>query len=465
MPKERKILVIDDEQDMLDTCSRIIKRMGYGCITYANSEEAYEKMADLDPDLIITDLQMPGIDGFQIQEKAKSCLPRTLVLVITGYASVDSAIQAMKNGAFDYLPKPFKLDQLQITIKKAINQLALREENQLLRNQLQEVIADDNIIGANGGLQEVFKQIGKIAKTDVTTLILGESGTGKEVIANTIHKNSQRSTGPFIPVDCASLPENLLESELFGYEKGAFTGANRTKEGLIELASNGTLFLDEIGEMSLVLQAKLLRALEEQTFRRVGGNRLIQVDVRIIAATNRDLEQMVLNKEFREDLYYRLNVVILKLPPLRERKEDIPLLVSHFCQKFASKTGKPIKGCTSQALGLLQKYAWPGNIRELRNVIERAVSLVEGDMIGPQDFPQRVLNDNKVSADVHQGIPKDLPFHEAKKLWQDQFEMEYFGELLTRFEGNMTRAAEWAGIDRKTIYRILKKHHMSKLVE
>lgn len=459
MNEERTILVIDDEKDMLVTCSRIIKRMGYQCHVFDNSVEALEKMVGLEPNLIITDLKMPDVDGFKIMERAKESIPRALVIVVTGFASVDSAIQAMKNGAFDYLPKPFKLDQLQLAIKKAFQQLDLREENQLLRNQLQEVINSENIIGANGGLQQIFKLIGKIAKSDVTTLVLGESGTGKELIAHTIHKNSRRSTGPFIPVDCASLPENLLESELFGYEKGAFTGANRTKEGLVELASGGTLFLDEIGELSLVLQAKLLRALEEQAFRRVGGNKLIKVDVRIVTATNRDLEQMVAAKEFREDLYYRLNVITLKLPPLRERREDIPLLVNHFCAKFARKTDKKIKGCAAEVMDLLQKYGWPGNVRELRNTIERAVSLAESELIEVQDLPQRVVQPRMLTME-HSDIPTDLPFHEAKELWIGQFEAKYVRELLNRFDGNMTRAAEWAGIDRKTIHRLLKKRNL-----
>ncbi|MHB8075803.1 sigma-54-dependent transcriptional regulator [Desulfosporosinus fructosivorans] len=464
MNEERTILVIDDEKDMLEICSRIINRMGYRSVTFNDSVEALERMLDIAPDLIITDLQMPGVDGFQILEWIKENLPATLVVVITGFASVDSAIIAMKNGAFDYLPKPFKLDQLQFTITKAFQQIELKAENQLLRTQLQEVINSENLIGANGGLQGIFKQIGKISKTTVTTLILGESGTGKELIAHTIHKNSHRSLGPFIPIDCASLPENLLESELFGYERGAFTGANRTKEGLFELASGGTLFLDEIGELSLALQAKLLRALEEQEFRRVGGHKLIKVDVRIVAATNRDLEQMVASKEFREDLYYRLNVISLKLPPLRDRREDIPLFVLHFCAKFARKTGKVIKGCEPRAMDLLTQYSWPGNVRELRNIMERAVTLAENEVVGTQDLGQKVLVANVDPMGCTE-IPTNLPYREAKELWINHLEAHYLPKLLERFDGNVTRAAEWAGIDRKTIHRLLKKHNLSRIVE
>lgn len=464
MNKEYTILVVDDEKDMLETCSRIIKRMGYRSVSFTDSQEALEKMGDIAPELIITDLQMPGVNGFQVLERVKEDLPETLVIMITGFASIDSAINAMKNGAFDYLPKPFKLDQLQFTISKAIQQIELRAENQLLRNQLQEVINSENLIGANGGLQDIFKQIGKIAKTTVTTLILGESGTGKELIAHTIHKNSHRSTGPFIPIDCASLPENLLESELFGYERGAFTGANRTKEGLFELASGGTLFLDEVGELSPSLQAKLLRALEEQAFRRVGGNKLVNVDVRIVAATNRDLEQMVAVKEFREDLYYRLNVITLKLPPLKDRREDIPLFVQYFCTKFARKTEKAIKGCTPEAMELLTRYSWPGNVRELRNIMERAVTLAENELIGSHDLTLRGLKAPIDPMDSTE-ILTNLPFREAKDQWINHFESRYLPKLLERFSGNVTQAAEWAGIDRKTIHRLLKKHNLSRLAE
>ena len=464
MNEERTILVIDDEKDMLEICSRIIKRMGHRSVTFNDSVEALDKLLDIAPELVITDLQMPGVDGFQILEWIKENLPETLVVVITGFSSVDSAIIAMKNGAFDYLPKPFKLDQLQFTITKAVQQIELKAENQLLRTQLQEVVNSENLIGANGGLQDIFKQIGKISKTTVTTLILGESGTGKELIAHTIHENSHRSLGPFIPIDCASLPENLLESELFGYERGAFTGANRTKEGLFELASGGTLFLDEIGELSLALQAKLLRALEEQEFRRVGGNKLIKVDVRIVAATNRELEKMVASKEFREDLYYRINVISLKLPPLRDRKEDIPLFVLHFCAKFARKTGKVIKGCEPRAMDLLTQYSWPGNVRELRNIMERAVTLAENEVVGTHDLVQQVLNGNVDSMGCTE-ISTNLPYREAKELWINHLESRYLPKLLDRFDGNITHAAEWAGIDRKTIHRLLKKHNLSRIVE
>lgn len=464
MNEKRTILVIDDERDMLEICSRIIKRLGYRSVIFDDSVEALDKMLDIAPELIITDLQMPGVDGFRILEWVKENLPETLVIMITGFASVDSAINAMKNGAFDYLPKPFKLDQLHFTITKAFQQIELKAENQLLRNQLQEVINSENLIGANGGLQGIFKQIGKVAKANVTTLILGESGTGKELIAHTIHKNSHRSLGPFIPIDCASLPENLLESELFGYERGGFTGANRTKEGLFELASGGTLFLDEIGELSLGLQAKLLRALEEQEFRRIGGNKLVKVDVRIVAATNRDLEQMVASKGFREDLYYRLNVISLMLPPLRDRREDIPLFVHHFCTKFASKTGKVIKGCTPRAMELLTQYSWPGNVRELRNIMERAVTLAENEVVGTQDLILQVLETN-VDPKGCTEIPMNLPFREAKELWVNYFESRYLPQLLERFDGNATRAAEWAGIDRKTIHRLLNKHNLSRIAE
>ncbi|MEW6622160.1 MAG: sigma-54 dependent transcriptional regulator [Bacillota bacterium] len=453
----RTIMVVDDEADMLETCSRVIKRMGYNCITYDDSSHALDDICKWQPDLIITDLKMPEYDGFAVLDKARQFAPKALVIIVTGYASVDSAVRAMKEGAYDYLPKPFSIDQLQITINKALQQIVLREENYLLRLQLQEAVHTENIIGVHGGLQSIFATIGKMAKTDASTLILGESGTGKELIARSIHNNSKYASGPFIPVDCASLPENLLESELFGHEKGAFTGAHTAKEGLIELANGGTLFLDEIGELSLPLQAKLLRVLEERAFRRVGGTKLISVNIRVIAATNRDIEKAVACKEFREDLFYRINVITLKIPSLRERGQDIPLLLQHFCHKFAAAIGKDVKGFSPAAVKLLENYHWPGNIRELRNVVERAVSLCDSNVIKPDDLPSNLTqtpNHDLGEISVH------LPFHEAKALWLKEFEVKYLEELLAIHNGNITKAAQKAGIDRKTIHRLVKKYNL-----
>lgn len=458
MQKPKTVMIIDDELDMLDTCSRVIKRMGHECRTYDEGAKAINDMEQVQPDLIITDLKMPGCDGFQVLAKAKELLPDTGVIVITGYASVDTAVKAMKEGARDYLAKPFSVEELQITVGKALEEQALREENRLLRIQIQEPLHTENIIGVNGGLQSIFQTIGKLGNSEAAVLIIGESGTGKELIARSVHNNSRRRLGPFIPVDCASLPDNLLESELFGHEKGAFTGAHTTKKGLMEMADGGTLFLDEIGEMSPVLQSKLLRALEERSFRRVGGTQLIEVDFRLVAATNRNLEEAIIEKTFREDLYYRINVITLKLPPLRERRQDISLLVRHFCQKFAQKSDKRIAGVTPEAMEALENYSWPGNVRELRNVIERAVSLCETEMIRPEDLTTNILSPNKKSAPK---IALELPFHEAKAQWVKQFEVEYLEAMLNKYRGNISQAAKEAGIDRKTIHRLLKKHGLA----
>ncbi len=459
MGKMRHIVVIDDESDMLETCARVINRMGYDCTTFDDGCEALEEICKIQPDLIITDIRMPRCDGFEVLEKAKVCVPQARVVVITGYATVDSAVQAMKEGAYDYLSKPFPIEQLQLTINKALQHIALTEENLLLRAQLQEGLNTDNIIGARGGLQGIFATIGKISNSDASILILGESGTGKEVIARAIHKNSRRSTGPFIPVDCASLPENLLESELFGHERGSFTGANTTKQGLLELAHGGTLFLDELGELTLAMQAKLLRTLEERAIRRVGGNRLINVDIRIVAATNRDLEEAVRRKEFREDLYYRINVITLKLPLLRERQQDIPLLVNHFCKKFAQDMNKKVVGFTPEAMKVMGEYSWPGNIRELRNVVERAISLADSELVEVCDLPQKVINGQKEILPEQEDLGS-LPFHAAKDIWLKRFEIKYLEELLNKHNGNITQAAKSAGIDRKTIHRLINKYDL-----
>lgn len=460
MNKPNTVMIIDDELDMLDTCSRIIKRMGHECRTYNEGCQAINEMEQVQPDLIITDLKMPGLDGFTVLSKARELMPDTGVIVITGYASVDTAVKAMKEGARDYLAKPFSIEEFQITVAKALEERALREENRLLRMQIQEPLHTENIIGVNGGLQEIFRTIGKLGNSEAAILILGESGTGKELIARSVHNNSRRRLGPFIPVDCASLPDNLLESELFGHEKGAFTGAHTTKKGLMEMADGGTLFLDEIGEMSPVLQSKLLRALEERAFRRVGGTQLVEVDFRLVAATNRNLEAAIAEKEFREDLYYRINVITLKLPPLRERRQDIPLMVRHFCQKFAQSADKKISGISTEAMAALESYSWPGNVRELRNVMERAVSLCETEMIRPEDLTPQILEPNK---NCLQNMPLGLPFHEAKGIWIKHFEMEYLQALLRRNNGNISQAAREAGVDRKTIHRLLNKHGLEGL--
>lgn len=458
MVKKRRILIIDDEIDMLETCERILRHLGHQCVALNDSTRASELIMKIQPDIILTDLVMPKYDGFKVLQTALEILPDVLVIIITGYATVESAVKAIKEGAFDYLAKPFSVEQLSVTIGRALKQLDLQEENQILRSQLEEKFDFANMIGAGGGLQKVVETIGKVAASEANILIRGASGTGKELVARSIHANSRRRNGPFVAVDCASLPENLLESELFGHEKGAFTGANASKEGLLELADGGTLFLDEIGEMPLALQAKLLRALEQQSFRHVGGTREISVDLRILAATNRDLEEAIAERQFRSDLFYRLNVITIQLPSLRERQQDIPALVSHFLGYFARRMEKPVKTVSPRAMECLTRYSWPGNVRELRNAIERAVTVCEGKVIMPCDLPEQLVREKCFAGS---SLPDtSMPFHKAKARWIEIFEVKYLEELLKRHRGNISEVAREAGIDRKTVHRLLKKHRI-----
>lgn len=458
MSGKRRILVIDDEIDMLETSGRLLRRLGYECTTLHDSSRVAEVLAGVQPEIILSDLVMPKLSGIEVLQAARKILPDSLVIIMTGFATVESAVKAIKEGAFDYLPKPFTFDQLEVTVKRAEEKLNLKAENQILRSQLEEKYHFDNIIGAGGGLQQVVETIRKISPSDANILVLGESGTGKELIARSIHANSRRKHGPFVAVNCASLPNNLLESELFGHEKGAFTGAHVSKAGLMELADKGTLFLDEIGEMSRELQAKLLRALELRSFRRVGGTKEVQVDMRILAATNLDLEEATVKGEFREDLYYRLNVITIHLPALRERAQDIPLLALHFLQDFAERAGKPICSISPGAMDLLQRYAWPGNVRELKNIIERAVALCETKEIVPGDLPERL---NKQRCNFSPATPNlEAPFHQAKSQWIEAFEIKYLQGLLEKHGGNISEAARECGVDRKTIHRLLAKHNI-----
>ncbi|MCL1792022.1 MAG: sigma-54 dependent transcriptional regulator [Peptococcaceae bacterium] len=457
MAEKRRILVIDDEVDMLETLGRLLGRLGYDCATLTDPTKTVEVLTDLRPEIILTDLVMPTLGGLEVLRMAREILPDTQVIIITGFATIESAVSAIKEGAFDYLSKPFTVDQLEITIKRAEEKLDLVAENQSLRSQLKEKYDFSNIIGANGGLRHVMDMVRKIIASEINILILGESGSGKELIARGIHANTSRK-GPFVDINCASLPNNLLESELFGHEKGAFTGAHTGKAGLMEVANGGTLFLDEIGEMSKELQTKLLKALEQRSFRRVGGTKEIHVDIRILAATNRDLEEAIIQGTFREDLYYRLNVISIHLPPLRERVQDIPLLTVFFLRQFAEHVGKHLHSVTPDAMELLQQYAWPGNVRELKNVIERAVVLCETETITVADLPERLRKKGRYP--LHTVLNPDIPFHQAKKEWIESFEVAYIKKLLERHNGNISDAAKACGVDRKTIHRLLGKHEI-----
>jgi len=389
-PKAR-ILVVDDEQSMREFLEIFLRREGYAVSTAGDVDTAVAHLEADEIDLVITDMQMPEKTGLDLILAAREVSPETVTIVVTAFGTTDSAISAMKEGAYDYLTKPFKVDELSIVIEKALEKKLLSNENQRLRRELRSQSRDRNILGSSRAMQEVFDLIAQVAETKTNVLVSGESGTGKELVARAIHEQSKRASEPFVAINCGAIPENLLESELFGHVKGAFTGAVQNKEGLFESATGGTLFLDEIGELSQPLQVKLLRALQEKSIRRVGDTVDRKIDVRIVSATNRRLEEEVAEGRFREDVYYRLNVIQLHLPPLREREEDIPLLAQHFIRRFSEELGKEVEGMDGEAYDLLAAYPFPGNVRELENLIERAVALARGPVIGPDLLPPTVV--------------------------------------------------------------------------
>jgi DNA-binding NtrC family response regulator len=458
---DRRILVVDDEPDMVENCTRILRRAGYRVLATTDSERALSLVEAEHPDVLLTDLKMPGIDGMELMRRAHELDPALPVIMITAFGSIESAVAAIKAGAFDYLPKNFSVDELTVDVERALRQRALGVENRNLRAQLAAALGLENVIGRSPAMAQVFELVKKAARSEANILVLGESGTGKELIARAIHANSPRAPHAFIPVDCASLPENLLESELFGHEKGSFTGAVRAKQGLMEVADGGTLFLDEIGELPLGLQSKLLRALQERQIRRVGGTALVDVDVRVVSATNRDIRDAIVKGTFREELYYRVNVIEIRLPPLRERAGDIPLLVQAFLRRYGQ--GR-VQACDAEAMAALEAYRWPGNVRELQNVIERACALAEGTAITREDLPEHVHAGGRVAAGGA-AMPADvrleataLPLKEAKEQWMGVLEASYLRQLLERHQGNISAAAKAAGIDRKTFHRLVTKH-------
>jgi two-component system response regulator HydG len=465
MPEPR-ILIVDDEPDMVDSCARILRRAGHRCLTATDPQRALALLESERPDLLLTDLKMPGFDGLALLRRAHELDPALPVVVITAFATIESAVAAIKEGAFDYLPKTFSADQLSLVVERALRQRRLALENRNLRDQLQTTFGLENVIGRSPAMAQVFELVKKAARSEANILVLGESGTGKELIARAVHANSPRAAQAFIPVDCASLPENLLESELFGHEKGAFTGAVRTKPGLMEVAGGGTLFLDEIGDLPVSLQVKLLRALQERQIRRVGGTALIDVDVRVVSATNRDLREAAAKGQFREELYYRVNVIEIRLPSLRERAGDVRLLAHAFLKRYGQ--GR-VHGYDDAAVTALEAYTWPGNVRELQNVVERACALAEGDTITRRDLPDHVLagvvRPSSPGAPgpalaSHLASTTALGLKEAKDRWMAVLEASYLKELLDRNDGNISAAAKAAGIDRKTFHRLVNKHQI-----
>src|SRR3990167_5281319 len=450
------IFVVDDEPDMVKGLVLVLREIGE-VGTAPTAEEALEYIKRNPVDVLVTDVRMPGIGGISLLEKVKEFRPKIEVIVLTAYGSIESAIDAMKKGAYHYVTKPFNNDELLIVVQRALQDKRLHEELEYLREKVNKAHVFESIIGRDWKMQEIFETIKKVAPSKVPILIQGESGTGKEIIARAIHQHSPRSKNRFLGINTAALPENLLEAELFGYKKGAFTGADYDKKGLLVQATQGTFFLDEIGSMSLAFQSKLLRVIQEMEVIPVGATEHVNIDVRFIAATNIDLEKAIKEGAFREDLYYRLNVVRINVPPLRERKEDVPLLSSHFVEKW-SENGE-LKNLTPGALRKLMEYDWPGNVRELENVIQRSILVAEGDSIHAADV---ILGREQLpwlaEAEGFSGVTYD----KAKEEVFRRFQKEYFTSLLGECNGNITLAAGKSGITRTALHRIIKKLGLSE---
>lgn len=450
MKPARRLLIVDDEESHRIMLRAVLQAEGYQIFEAADGPEAIRAVEQDSFDLILLDLRLQTMDGIEVLNEIRKVSPLVPVIIMTAFASIKTAVEALKAGASDYLTKPLDIDELKVIIEKALELYDLRTENIFLKERLGDRFDFSRLIGRSPKMQELFNTLSLVAPTDATVLIQGESGTGKELVANAIHHNSLRKDQPFIKVSCAALPETLLESELFGHEKGAFTGAISRREGRFQIAHRGTIFLDEVGEMSSSTQIKLLRVLQEKEFEPLGSNRPIKVDVRVIAATNKNLEKEVKERCFREDLYYRLNVVPIILPPLRERREDIPLLASHFFSFYREKNRKELEGISGKAMDLLVRYNWPGNVRELENTMERAVIMARGEVIAPADLPSPI---QALSAEKEE---RGFIFPSGVTL--AQVERALILKTLEDTGGNRSRAAEILGINRRTLQNKLKEY-------
>jgi len=440
------ILIADDEEQIREPLSFILNKEGYNCKTVNDGSNAIKALQEDNYDILITDIKMPGMNGVEVLEKSREISPETIVILITAYGSVETAIQALRKGAADYLLKPLDFDEVLVRLKNLIRNKELFRFNKILRKQINTNYNFENIIGKSSVMKKIFEMVKQVSEVSTNILITGATGTGKELIARAIHNNGNRKDKPFIPVNCGAIPDNLYESEFFGYKKGAFTGADTNYEGLFKSADSGTIFLDEIAELPEHMQVKLNRVLQEREIKPIGSSFTIKIDVRILAATNKNLEEEVKSGSFREDLFYRINVVELKLPSLAERKDDVPLLVDHFINKYNNELNKSIMGIDNEVIKLFMSYDWKGNLRELENMIERAVLLCQEDIITPKYLPSHIFeNKNELYTDnLSEAI--------------ETFEQNHINEILKRTEGNKTEAAKLLGVDPSTLYRKMVKN-------
>jgi DNA-binding NtrC family response regulator len=464
-PMEKRLLVVDDDAVIRQGLQRILENGGFYVETFGNGRLAIERMQEHDFDLVITDLKMPGMSGMEVMKSIKILQPEVPIIIITGFSAVDSAVESMKGGAADYIAKPFTPEEIIEKIGTALEQKSVLLDDCYLRKELRDHHGFDFIIGESREMQKVYRRIIQVAPTDSTVLITGESGTGKELVARAIHKSSLRREHPFVAVDCTALAENLLESELFGHNKGSFTGAVQTKTGLFKVADGGTLFLDEVANISLKTQAKLLRVLQEREVTPIGGTQPVPINIRLVAATNRNLKTMVAAGEFREDLFFRLHIIPIDLPRLRERKGDLPLLLGHFLNKFSQEMGKEVRGFAADALALLENYSFPGNVRELENIIERAVVLAGPDLIRKEDLEMQFFDEGRVDCRI-EFAPQSLDELKEKKRQVRESAVEpvekaFVLSALERNNWNITRAAEETGMLRPNFQALLKKLKIS----
>jgi len=454
-----RILIIEDDASICYFLHEFLQAEGYQVACAMDGEQGIALIRNETYDIVLTDLRLPKADGLEVLKEIKNNVSNSIGIVMTGFGSIDTAVQAMKLGAFDYITKPVDVKELRITLNRALEHRRLQRENFLLRRQLKDKYQFKNLLGNSEEMLKVFRIIEKIADTDSTILIFGESGTGKELVARSIHYNSERKDKPFVPVNCGAIPENLLESELFGHEKGAFTGASKTRIGRFEKANGGTIFLDEVGDMSAILQTKILRVLQEREFERVGGQRTIKVDVRVIAATHRDLEEEITKGNFREDLYYRLNVIPVKIPPLRARKSDIPILIKHFLKNLSKKKGHLVEGISNKAMEILINYHWPGNVRELENLIERLVILNGKGVIEKEDLPAAITRLSPKEDNTNVTLPEtgiDL------NTTVNQLEKELIIQALDKSNWVKNKAAKLLHLKRTTLVEKMKKNNISR---